>query len=194
MTTRRAFSFSKSIANNAGLFLMLSIVLSGAKKEGIPDLKAAIRSYNSKATLVTIGDVDSSCGENKSAELVVGDFDGDGRLDSAVLLKIGNTYKSHYIRDGFRYPIREVRLELVVFMNKGEFYQPFIIKPWYLKEPVGYPLNFCLEKQIRAKLQEFEGSKIINLKYDAIAFTHCESSTIVYYWDGKKFSSISTSG
>jgi hypothetical protein len=166
------------------------IPLISCSAHSAPKLDDAIRTYHSKARLVSSGDVDQSCEENNSPGLVWGDFNGDGAVDVAALLMIGDIFErknAHYM---------EVKLSLVAFINKNGKYESFPIDLSKMSESdsFSYPLNFQIWREKKGNLREFEGPEIIDMKNDGFAFVHCESSTNVFYWDGKKFNFINVSG
>ncbi len=121
---------------------------------------------------------------------VSSDFNGDGSLDYASVLRFGE-YGPEEERWGNKY--HKTRLVLVVFTSATDGYVA-----WQLKDVDYYiPLvNVTLSVVKKGTvLTEAEEGPSVKIDCDAISLSYLEKSEVVYYWSNKdkKFKEIWTS-
>ena len=131
------------------------------------------RDYPS-AKVVEIADVDvKSCGVPPNHPgWVKADFNGDGQLDHAVLLMVGEPEKGP----------QRVAVHFVIFVReKDGSYKRIAIRSFEGRLPVGK----LIQEQPPRKVQESAvlGKRVITLRNSGIALVSCEQYAQVYYWN-----------
>ncbi len=152
------------------------------------ELTAAIQKHYPQPQLVLADDIDwPSCGIATS--LIDGDFNGDGRTDYALLLK--GAVKGETKWQGKTLKLME--LKLVAFLQDGRgAFQGVILQAF----DNYHPFNVYLRRQAPGMVSEPRslGNKTVKIKHPGILMVHCETSSVVFYWDQKanKFQEIWT--
>jgi hypothetical protein len=148
-----------------------------------PKLLSAINKLEPKAKILKKEDIDTkfSCEEVKVPGIVKADFNGDGFMDYAVLLKIGDAQNTVYNYEGKKYPWKKLRVWLVVFMGygKGDFYSIILEQI----EDHSYPAIVVIKLQPPGIIRNIDSDRSIELKHQSILEYFCGKSSSVYYWD-----------
>jgi len=165
----------------------LSCATTAWSAESPPELPSrlhdAIRALNPDATIVQAADIDLMvCEYRKSPGLVKGDFNGDGRLDYATLLRVG--------------PITEVAAEgrtvkvfptwFVVFLDLKDELKSFVIERGGAYYPSVESIALQPAGSVREGGEGKTAGRTIRLRHPAIKKTFCEKPAAVYYWNRDK--------
>jgi hypothetical protein len=127
-----------------------------------------------------------SCGPKSDPGVVIGDFNGDGRNDYAILLR--SDAPTSRKEGAF------AELSLVIFLDLEGRWQRVFMNRFRVAE--GLASRHVITLQPPATLQESDGPRKVSLKHPGIAWVYCEAGVRVYYWSPRKgaFDSIVTSG
>jgi hypothetical protein len=106
------------------------------------------------------------------ADVIKGDFNGDGNTDYAVLVRLSDSIESR-------------QSNLAVLFGKGNQFVVLVVRADY------YSSDNILYLQKRGKsIEDVEAGKIIKLKYDAIDDAIFEKVSTTYYYHDGRFSAI----
>lgn len=186
---------------------MPKVVLKERKLELIlPDqLSKFIKSYYPTLTIPDESDFDSEMlwyfrdRHNKKFFPYVcwNDFNGDGLIDVALILKS----KKRYFEETPHYSYWYRNIKIISFHNKGKGdYEPYLLweSSHFSKNALIYlflikPGEITYLKPIKNKegVINLEARKM-ELKYDGICFGFFEKASRMYYWDGEKYLSVTT--
>lgn len=139
--------------------------------------------------LLELGDMDSSsCGTLKSNPgLVSGDFNGDGRSDYAVLL-ISKLPKREQMWEGRKLSLVDAWFAFFLQKKDGTFDRKEIER-----FETNLPSGTGLDSYPAGPVADPNSDRVVDLKSPAVEWYFCEKGASLYYWDGRAFSSISTS-
>jgi len=140
-------------------------------------LSDAIKRVNAAARVVGAGEIlEERCGAAQRREqLLRADFNGDGRQDYAVLLRIGEPEG----KPGEA--LKTVPLWGVVFLaNRDGRYRPFIL---FKDTDAMFPSRRVLWVQAPGKVHHgAHPERVLTLKHPAVGSMLCESTAKVFYW------------
>jgi len=153
---------------------------------------AAIHAAFPGATVVAPADINSSdCGSSSASPgFVAGDFDGGGRTDFAVLLKLGETGKV-VTWGGKR--LNETRYVFAIFLaTPDEAYVATHVRPFVDL----WPLSALISLR-RAGTLEGPGdpghAPTMRLRHAGVEFFNCGKSSLVYYLSNNRVREFWTS-
>ncbi len=181
----------QSVLANLGFLALLGCSAMGAQlaNQAPQEIYAELARAARGATVLTKQDIDQvSCG-NKSDHpgLVKGDFNGDGKLDYAALVKLGGS-ESETLWEGKLLK----RAAFAVFMfvaNSDSGYRA--VK---LTEDSAYmPFANTIAIFAPATVKDRESGLDVTLVNPGITLSYCEKSAAVYYLDNKNVRSIAIS-
>jgi hypothetical protein len=143
---------------------------------------AAIEKALPGATIITQGDInEKSCGRlPKTPGIVRGDFNGDGRLDFAALLKLRTTGKLVHWEGK---TLQETEFAFTIFLDDGHggFTSIYLRRFKDLSPILAY-----IDIRSPGKVKGVGESPSLTLKNSAISFINCEKSEAVYYLSGSR--------
>jgi hypothetical protein len=149
-----------------------------------PTVQGSIQSAFPGSTILLAADIDpKNCGPApESPGFVAGDFDGDGRTDFAVLVKLGETGK--VITWGGK-KLRETRYGFAIFLARSD-------GTYNLKRAMRFvdysPLMMLITLQPPGTIQgpgDPGHRSEITLKHSAVERINCGKSSVVYYLSGQ---------
>jgi len=143
----------------------------------VPDaVQVAIERFYPGSTLVVLNDLEEGLRQEfadgypgRNPAFISSDFDGNGRLDYALLLlgkKSGRAI---------------VRLVVLLHAPKGKF------KAMSLEEISEFLESVFIRVRAPGKVQEHDSKKIIITRVPGIERSFFEKSAGVFYWDGRRF-------
>jgi hypothetical protein len=150
------------------------------------ELKAAIQNVHPDAEILELDDMDtSSCGPLEAHPgLVSADFDGNGRVDYAVLFKAGDVKEEKEWR-GRKLSLMD--LWLVAFLQQDDG----LLASFVLAEFETFlPSDVMIEKQLPGTIEEWDSERIVTLRNPGFLFHFCGKSASVFYWSEGKFERI----
>jgi len=119
------------------------------------------------------------CGaERRRDQVVRADFNGDGRADYALLLRIGEP------KAAAGEILKTAPVWAVVFLARRDgLYRPFIL---YKLEDVMIPSRQVIALQPSGRVHHgVHSERVLTLKQPGIASILCEGTEKVYYWVGR---------
>jgi hypothetical protein len=142
-----------------------------------PALEAAIKRLNGAAALVSADEVylDRCGAEHRRDQILGADFDGDGRQDYAVLLRIGEPTGDP------AQALQTVPLWGVVFLAKRDGrYRPFIL---FQEAEAMFPSRRVLSLSPPGPVRHgAHPERVLTLRHPGVGSTLCESTASVFYW------------
>jgi hypothetical protein len=142
-----------------------------------PAVREAITRLHPAAAVLGANEVlVERCGaERRRDQVVQADFNGDGRADYAVLLRIGEP------KAVAGEALKSVPVWAVVFLARRDgLYRPFIL---YKSEEVMIPSRQVITLQPSGKVHHgAHPERVLTLKQPGIASILCEGTEKVYYW------------
>jgi hypothetical protein len=142
-----------------------------------PALEAAIKRLHGAAAVVTADEIylDRCGAEHRRDQIFRADFDGDGRQDYAVLLRIGEPTGDP------AQALRTVPLWGVVFLAKRDGrYRPFIL---FQEAEAMFPSRHVLRVQLPGRVRHgAHPERVLTLKLPGVGSMLCESTARVFYW------------
>jgi hypothetical protein len=168
--------------------LSLTLPLSAQPKQSVlpNSLTAAIKTVASAAVIVEPQDVDAAACQpvGESPGLLRADFNGDGRDDYAVLLKMKETGKEKRW-DGRT--LREARFSFVLFLDDGSGgYRPRVIRQY----TDFMPTAVVLDLQPAGNVRHRETRKNVHIPNAGVMLSFCEKSAKTYYLVDDKVRSV----
>jgi hypothetical protein len=165
----------------AFMVLLFSTVSAYGDDLSVPaDIAATIEKTLPGATILSQGDInEKSCGRiPKTPGIVRGDFNGDGRLDFAALLKLRTTGKSVHWQGK---TLQETEFAFAIFLDDGHgaFTSVYVHRFKDLSPVLAY-----IDLRPPGKITGVGESPSLTLKNSAISFVNCEKSEAVYYLSG----------
>jgi hypothetical protein len=158
----------------------------GAQQPSGEALESAIQKIAASASIVRTGDVDQTACQpvGEDSGLLRADFNGDGRVDYAVLLKTGDTGKER-IWDGKT--LRETRFAFVFFLDDGRgSYRAKVVRRY-----VDFiPTAVVLDLQPAGEVRHRETHKSVRLSNPGVTLSFCEKSATTYFLVGDNVRSV----
>jgi hypothetical protein len=144
------------------------------------ELATAIKRLNSAAAVVTADEVfGDRCGaEHRRDQIIRADFDGDGRQDYALLLRIGEPSGDP------AQALRTVQLWGVVFLAKRDGrYRPFIL---FQEVDAMFPSRQVLWVQPPGRVRHgAHPERVLTLTLPGVGSMLCEGTARVFYWTSR---------
>jgi len=144
------------------------------------ELAAAIKRLHAAAVVVTADEVyvDRCGAEHRRDQILRADFDGDGRQDYAVLLRIGDPTGDP------AQALRTVPLWGVVFLAKRDGrYRPFVV---FQEADAMFPSRQVLWVQPPGRVKHgAHPERVLTLKLPGVGSMLCESTARVFYWTSR---------
>jgi hypothetical protein len=148
-------------------------------------LDEAIRKFDPDAKVLTLRDMDvGSCGQlHNDPGVVKADFNGDGWVDYAVLLKRKTDKKTEWKGQA----LLVIELSFVVFLSeKDGALRPMVLD----RSETHMPSIVGLSVRKPGTIREWDSERSIKLQFAGIERFYCEKSAAVFYWNGEKFDQI----
>jgi hypothetical protein len=167
--------------------LTSSVLYAQAEKSSMPkSLVVAISKVAPNSIIVDAKEVDATACQpvGDSPGLVRADFNGDGRVDYAALLKI-KVSKEETVWQGKS--LREARFSFVLFLDDGSGgYKPRSIRRY----TDFVPTAVVIDLQPAGKIRHRETRQYIRVPNPAVMLSFCEKSATTYYMVNDKIRSI----
>jgi hypothetical protein len=142
-----------------------------------PALREAIAQLNPEAAVLRADEIlaERCKPEYRRDQVVRGDFNGDGRADYALLLRIGEP------KAVGGEPLKSASVWAVVFLARRDGrYRPFILSK---TDEVMMPSRRVVALQSPGKVHHgAHPERVLTLKQPGIASILCEGTEKVYYW------------
>jgi len=142
-----------------------------------PAVREAIVHLNPEAAVLRADEIlVERCGaEHRRDQVARGDFNGDGRVDYAVLLRVGTP------KPVGTEPLKSVSLWAVVFLGRRDgHYRPFVLSK---TDEVMLPSRQVIALQPPGGVHHgAHPERVLTLKQPGIASILCEGTEKVYYW------------
>jgi len=164
-----------------GILLLCPAVALAAEQPSVGDLPPALREaiaqLNPEATVLRADEIlaERCKPEYRRDQVVRGDFNGDGRADYALLLRIGEP------KAVGGEPLKSASVWAVVFLARRDGrYRPFILSK---TDEVMMPSRRVVALQPPGKVHHgAHPERVLTLKQPGIASILCEGTEKVYYW------------
>jgi hypothetical protein len=142
-----------------------------------PAVREAIVQLNPEAAVLRADEIlVERCGaEHRRDQVARGDFNGDARVDYAVLLRVGTP------KPVGAEPLKSVSLWAVVFLGRRDgHFRPFVLSK---TDEVMLPSRQVIALQPPGKVHHgTHPERVLTLKQLGIASILCEGTEKVYYW------------
>jgi len=162
----------------------------GADDRVPPALHTAIAAIAPASALLAGTEVGEDCGEHRArAQLVRGDFNGDGLRDYAALVRAGEPRSVRVGAGGAE--VRVVPVWFVVFLGRrDEGFDRVVL----VRTEAPLPADLAIALRRPGRVWEYDRSASVRLTWSGIEFFYCGKAAAVYYWSarGRAFRSVAT--